>query len=527
MYDILIQGGRVLDGAGAPWYRADVAVVGDSIATVGMLDGRDAALVVDAVGCFVAPGFVEEHSHSDGTLIVDPLAQSAVRQGITTLVNGLCGMSAAPMPAAKSGEYRRAAPLFDYEGLDWTWGSMGEYLDVLREGRPSVNVVALVGHMPVRALAMGEANRPANRRESADMRAMVARALDEGARGFSTGLTYQHTAFADTNEIAEAARAVRGRGWAYHTHIRDQGRDFLASVAEAIEISRLAEAPLVVSHMYPASPRVWGEAAPALEMLERARDRGQEVGFDVTPWPRGGGPIAQMLSPWARDGGIDATLERLGDPGARSRVAAELEAGEGHTANLDWEDCLVCHVSKRENSGWLGRSIAELAEGRGMAPSEAAALMLLEDEAGYWIAPTIKSDEDVDLLIKHPLSAIVADGMALAPEGPLGNPDKPNSYGTFPRALGRYVRERGVLTWEEAVSKMTSVPAQRVGLWDRGILRPNMKADLVVFNPDTVIEKATYASPQEYPEGIPWVIVNGKVTVSPDGHTGARAGVVV
>ena len=524
MYDLLIVNGRVIDGTGSPWYRADVAVVDDVIVAIGRLAGREAAETIDATGRFVTPGFVEEHSHADVTYLVDPLSQSSIRQGMTTLVVGNCGMSAAPVSNDMLATYLRGAPLFDFDDYEWTWEGMGEYLEAVAAARPSVNVTALAGHMPVRALVLGEANRPATEDERGAMRAVLEQALSEGAAGFSTGLTYQHTVFADTDEIAETAKALKRHGRAYHTHMRSYNRDLLEAVAESIEIARRAEVPLVISHMYPSGSDYWGQSVDCLELLERARDEGLEVGYDVTPWLRGGGPIMQMFPLWAREGGHDATLERLKDPDVRSRVTAEIEGEGPYGIGSPWDDQLICHVGDQEHRHWLGRSIADIAAERGEPPAEAALLMLVEDEGNYWVASTNKCDEDVDRLMKHPLGVPVADGYALAPEGELAFQDRPNSYGTFPRVLGRYVRERGVLTWEEAVHKMTSVPAGRLGLWDRGVLREGLAADIVVFDPDTVIEKADYMNPQEYPEGIDWVIVNGKVTVAPDGHTGARAG---
>ncbi len=526
MYDLLITNGRILDGTGSPWYRADVAVVDDTIVAIGRLAGRETAETIDATGHFVTPGFVEEHGHSDVTYLVDPLSQSAVRQGMTTLVVGNCGMSAAPVTDEMLKTYLRGAPLFSFDGYDWTWEGMGEYLEAVTAARPSVNVTALAGHMPVRAIVLGEANRPATKDERAEMRAVLDRALSEGACGFSTGLTYQHTVFADTDEIAETARALKAYGRSYHTHMRSYGKDLLDAVAESIEIARRAEVPLVISHMYPSGRGYWGQSSDCLEMLESARDEGLEVGYDVTPWLRGGGPIMQMFPLWAREGGIDGTIERLKDADVRARITAEIEGEGPYSIGSPWDDQLICHVGEPEHRDWLGRSIAEIAAERGEAPAEAALLMLVEDRGNYWVAPTNKCDEDVDRLIKHPMGIPVADGYALAPEGSLAYQDRPNSYGTFPRVLGRYVRERGVLTWEEAVHKMTAIPAARIGLWDRGVLREGLAADIVVFDPETVIEKADYSHPQEYPEGIDWVVVNGKVTVSPNGHTGAQAGKV-
>ena len=527
MYDLLIKNGRVLDGTGSPWFRADVAVVGDRIVAMGRLDDREAAQTIDAAGNFVAPGFIEEHSHADVTVLVDPLAQSCIRQGMTTLVVGNCGHAAAPVKMDMVDDYRAGAAIYEVDGYDWTWETMGEYRDTVREARTSCNVVAMTGHLNVRHVVMGEANRPATPDERTKMRELVAAALADGARGFSTGLMYQHTVFSDTDEVVEMAKALAPYGWAYHTHIRDYGRHLQKAVAEAIEIAERAEVPLVVSHMYPAGKEYWGQAGACIEMLEKARDRGLEVGFDVTPWLRGGGPFISYFPPWAREGGMAMTLDRVRDPEISGRIVEAIEAGEYYSFAFGWDDQLVHHVADPKYRSWLGKSIGEIARERGEDPGRTAMSMVLADEGKFGVAPTNKCDDDVDMLIKHPLGIPVADGRSLAPTGPLAYQDRPNSYGTFPRVLGRYVRERGILTWEEAVQKMAAIPASRVGLWDRGVLREGMAADIVIFDPDTVIEKADYANPQEYPEGMPWVIVNGKVTVAPEGHTGARAGYVL
>ena len=529
MYDVLIRGGRVLDGTGAQWFRADVALVDEMIVAMGDLQGRLADTIVDADDKFVTPGFVEEHSHADTAFFVDPLGQSAIRQGMTTMAVGLCGYSAAPLTARQSESYRHTATTLAFEGLEWSWQSMGEYLDALRAARPSVNVLSFVGHIPVRMDAMGEANRPADADERAAMRAMVEQALEEGARGFTTGLTEATSVFADTEEIIELARALRPHGWAYHAHMRNYGPRLLESIQESIRIAETAGVPLVISLMYPSGRDNWGKSAASIELVEEARDRGLDVGFDVTPWLRGGAGIGQIFPPWVREGGTRETVRRLRDDDVRLRLADDLEQGGDWDGWLrpEWDEWLVCRVRRDEHKRYLGQSIAQIAAERGLPPAEAALALYIEEDGQYWIAPQNKCDDDVDRLLRHPLGVPIADGFALAPEGALAYRDRPNSYGTFPRVLGRYVRERGLLRWEEAVQKLTSIPAQRLGLWDRGLLRPGMKGDVVVFDPETVIERADYGHPQEYPLGIEWVLVNGQPTITPDGHTGAQQGEVL
>jgi N-acyl-D-amino-acid deacylase len=530
MCDLIIYSGMVLDGTGKAAEAADIAVTAGRITKVGEVPEARCARKIDASGKFVAPGFIEEHSHADVTLLVDPRAQSMIRQGVTTLAVGHCGMSAAPIPAKLQEEYRRGAPCYSFEGYEWRWETMGQYLDALRVAQPSLNVMSMVGHMPVRLAVVGAAgNRPATPQERTEMRQRIEEALDQGARGLTTGLNLHTCGFADTTEIIDLLGAVRQRGGVYHTHMRDYGPQLLDSIRESITAAERAEVPLVISHMYPSGRDHWGQAQAAIDLVESARGRGLDVGFDVTPWLRGGAGLDQMLPPWVKEGGTDGIIDCIRDPETRARLATDLQEVGGWPGwlRLEWDDLLVCHVGKPKHRSWIGQTIADLAVQRGQSPCETALLMFAEDEGQYWIAGQNKCDADIDLLLSHPLGVPIADGLALSPEGPLAWQDRPNSYGTFPRVLGYYVRERGLLTWEEAVRKMTAIPAQRLGLADRGVIADGRVADLVVFDPATVESGADYQHPQDFPRGVEWVLVGGEVTVSPEGHTGAAAGEVL
>jgi N-acyl-D-aspartate/D-glutamate deacylase len=525
--DLLIKNGRILDGTGADWTRLDIAVDGDTITAMGDLKDWRATNEIDATDRFVTPGFIEEHSHSDTTLLVDPLAQSAVRQGMTTMTVGLCGMSAAPIAPAQREEYSQTTSLLNYEGVDWSWSSFAEYLDALRNAGPSVNVLALAGHIPMRMSVMANPNRAAKPAEINAMRDMLTVALEQGAGGFTTGLNYKFCVFATTEEIIEIARALVPFGKAYHTHMRDYGPKLVEAVEEAIQIAETAGVPLVISHMYPSGRDNWGKSKRCIELVEQARARGVEVGFDVTPWLRGGGPLEQILPPWIRDEGMAAGVARLKrDPQARARLAVDIEKGGDWPGWLrpEWDQWLVYKTGRTANRKYMGLSIAQIATQLGMTPVDAAINLYVEDDGQVCFAPQNKCDEDIDRLLSHPLGVPIADAFALAPEGALAHQDRPNSYGTFPRVFEHYVRERGVLTWPQAVQKLTAVPAQRLGLFDRGLLRPGLKSDIVIFDPVTIAARADYACPQEFPVGIEWVIVNGRITVNPDGHTGTQAG---
>ena len=531
MYDLLITGGRIVDGSGGPWFAADVAVVGGRIVALGRLAPAEARVRIDAAGQVIAPGFVDFHAHSDVTLLVDPRAESAVRQGITTQVVGNCGFSAAPVRAEEIPRYQRDGLCFSFPGYTWDWTSMGEYLARLRQARPSINVIALVGHTALRTAVMGQADRAPTPEELAAMQRLLAQALAEGGRGFSSGLTYMPSCYAETDELIALASVLRDSGRAYHTHLRDYSRFLLEAVAEALRIGEEAGAPVYLSHLYGAGREYWGEkTAQALRLVEEARGRRVEAGFDITLWPRGGGPMQQSIPAWAREGGLEALTARFRDPVLRGRIADEVEHGTADWRGWlkpDFDDFLISRVGLPRNVAWLGKTVGDLARERDKPPAETMLDLVVEDEGQFWTAPTVKSEEDIALVLSHPLGVPVSDGFALAQDGPLAQPDLPKSFGAFPRVLRHHVRATGLLSLEEAVSKMTAQPAGRLGLWDRGLLRPGLAADLVIFDPDTVAERADYLHPNEYPVGIAYVVVNGQVTVNQSGHTGAAAGEVL
>jgi N-acyl-D-amino-acid deacylase len=531
MYDILITGGRIVDGSGGPWFAGEIGIAGQRIAALGQLASAEARVRIDATGQVVAPGFVDFHAHSDVTLLADPRAESAVRQGITTQVVGNCGFSAAPVRAEDVLRYQRDGLVFSFPGYRWDWTSMGEYLARLRLARPSINVVTLVGHTALRSTVMGQADRPPTPKELASMQQLLDQSLAAGARGLSSGLTYMPSCYASTEELIALAKVLRAHGGIYTTHLRDSSRYLLEAVAEAIRIGEEAGIPVYISHLYGAGREYWGEKTlQALRLVEDARQRGVVAGFDIPLWARGGGPFQQCIPTWAREGGLEAMLARFRDPALRARIVEEVEHGTADWRGWlkpDWDDYLIARVGLARNAAWPGRSVGDLARDRGQAPAETALDLLAEDEGQLWTAPTVKCEEDIARVLKHPLSVPVTDGFALACDGPLAQPDMPKSFGTFPRLVRHFVREQGLLSLEEAVSKMTALPAARLGLWDRGLLRPGMAADVVVFDPDTTAERADFLHPNEYPVGISCVVVNGQVTVNRGGHTRAFAGKVL
>lgn len=528
MYDIVLRNGRIMDGAGGPWYRGDLAIVGDRIAAIGRkLDGG-ASREIDAGGVVVAPGFIDLHSHSDVTLLINPRAESAVRQGITTQILGHCGFSAAPVHPEHVETFRSDSFIFSYEGYEWTWTDMAGYREALTRARPAINVATLVGHGALRQFAMGQANRPPTTEELGTMKTELDKALEQGARGLSSGLTYAPGRFSDVGELIELGKVLYRHGSIYHTHMREYGNFILDAMRESIRVGEESGIPVNISHLNPPIGRDMVDDLTAL--VEEARGRGVEVAFDNTIWTRGGGPFMQSLPSWSQEGGFSALKKRIEDPPTRREIARQLEEGGPDWIDWrphDWDDAVIARVGRPENDTWVGRTIGEIARERGLSSAETSLLLLLEDDGQMWTAPIIKLQEDMNRILSHPLSVPMTDGPALAPYGPLGRPTNPRSYGTFPRILGRYAREWGVFSMEVAVQKLTSLPAMRAGIADRGVLRPGLCADITVFDPDTVVDRETFEDSHAFPAGIEYVVVNGKLVVERSAQHDIRPGKIL
>jgi N-acyl-D-aspartate/D-glutamate deacylase len=526
-FDVLIRGGTVVDGLGSEGKRADVGVTGGRITAIGpelLPDG--AAEVVDASGRLVAPGFIDLHTHSDVSLLSEPSCISAIEQGCTTSVVGLCGFSAGPMTPEGLVGLVDEEPVFAYPGVDWTWSTIRGYLDVVAQARPAMNVATFVGHNTLRRVVMGVSNRPPTPDELARMERLLDEAFDDGARAFTTGLSYAPGLFADTDELVALASVAARRGKPYHTHMRYGDDGVRASVTEALETARRSGVVINISHMYPRSHEPPEEADHLIGMVDAARSEGIEATWDITIFQRGGGAWVQTLPAWARDGGMAATQGRIREPEPRARLIALLEGDELEPWAKDWDDQLIVKVNRQENAHLAGRSIGEIARERGVSGPEAALDLVLED-GQYWVAPHIKRQEHLDRLVSHPLGVPIGDGFAAHPERHASLGLMPKSFGTFPYLLGYYVRERSVLDLPTAIRKITSVPADRAGLTERGQLVEGAAADLVVFDPATVANLATEADPGARPMGIDRVMVNGRWAVVGGAATGERSGVAL
>ena len=528
-FDVIIKNGQVIDGTGNPWFKADVGISGERISEMGRLSAEKAPEIIDASGSVVSPGFIDIHSHSDLVLLINPRAESKIRQGITTEVIGNCGGSAAPLDDLMKQEMNKTTRLIAEAELELDWSTMKEYVNRLDRQGVAVNVVPLVGHANIRVSAMGFADRAPTKTELEEMKRILAEALQDGAFGMSTGLIYPPGCYARTHELVELCRVVARYGRLYTSHIRGEGEKLLESVKEAIAIGEKAGLPVEISHHKAGGKANWGKVNESLKMIEDARDRGIDVTCDVYPYVAASFGLSAMLPPWAHEGGTEKLVERLRDAKTRDRLRREMgEEPASPSSPLKSAGWDATQIARCPNHPDLeGKTVSEIARTRNVDPFALVFDLLTEDPA-ISVVRFVMCEDDVCTVMGHPVSMIGTDGSAVAPYGVLGKgKPHPRSYGTFPRVLAKYVRKQRVLTLENAIRKMTSLPAQRLGLRDRGIIREAMYADITIFNPETISDRATYQSPHQYPDGIEYVIVNGKIAVGKGEHTGALAGKVI
>jgi N-acyl-D-amino-acid deacylase len=510
MADLVISGAQIVDGSGSSPRAGTVVVSGDRIEDV-LRPGEiepPAAHRIDAGGRVVAPGFVDVHSHSDLTPLVEPTMDSMLRQGVTTLVVGNCGGSAYPVGGAPEMAALAGA---DPSELSLSWSTFGGYLERVDDARPALNLAALVGHGTLRGTVMGdEQRRAASESELWAMRQLLADALDEGAVGLSSGLVYAPGLHASTDELSTVAAALADHGGIYASHIRGEGSSVFDAVAECAEIGRRVGVPSHVSHLKVETRPMWGRAGELLSLLDGERERGADVTADQYPYTAWETELSSALPPWVTP--IELP-EVLGDPERRARLAAAVENGEPGWRSvgkgIGWDRIVIgSHVP---DPSVTGRSIAELSEEASLEPPELIARLLVADPYTGLIGHAMHED-DVRTILARTDVFVATDGLAVSPDGPLGAfAIHPRYYGTFPRVLGRYAREEGLLSLEDAVRKMTSLPAERFGLARRGRIDPGAFADLVVFDPDRIADRATYERPHTFAEGVDVVVVNGRI----------------
>jgi len=529
-YDLLIKGGHVVDGTGNPWFKKDIGISEGKVKRVGHIED-DARKTIDAKGMIVSPGFVDLHSHDDIGILAYPDAESHIMQGVTTSVVGNCGLSMAPANPNNLALLKRYLSTslkvgYDYE---WGWRTLAEYYEKVERQGTCLNLAPLVGQGTVRLAVKGFDANEASREEMNEMKELIAQSLEDGAFGMSTGLIYPPGCYSSTEELIELASVLRKYGAVYTTHMRNAGDRIMESLEEAIKIGEENDIPVEISHHKIIGRSNWGKIGATLGVMERARQRGVEVNCDVYPYTAASTTITATLPTWVLEGGIEEMLERLRGKATRELIRKEIAegtmAGPNAIRNAGWDGIIIGRCQSRKE--YEGESLEEIlkAGNRFDNPYEAFFDLLLEIEGNATIILFLMDEDDVKTVMSSPLSSLISDSSATAP-GAGGKPH-PRGYGTFPRVLGKYVREEKLLTLEEAVRKMTSLPATKIGLESRGTLKERFWADIVIFDPATIRDNATFDNPHQYPEGIDYVIVNGEVVVGNGRLTGVRSGRVL
>jgi len=536
MFQLAIKRGTIVDGTGKPAFRADVGIRDGKVAVIGDLDAVEAEKSIRAEGLVVAPGFVDIHAHSDFTIMLNPRAESKIHQGVTTEVTGNCGATAAPI----SNTHRQEAldhllttlGISGSESLAWDWTSFGDYLDHLRRRPLGINLVPLVGHTMLRIAVMGTADRPPTEEEMVAQEELLDRCLCEGAFGMSTGLGYPPDAYSTTEELVRLGRVLARHEALYATHIRGEAQTLFEAIAEAVRIGQESGCRVEISHLKAGGLGNWGKAPQLLAYLDAARERGIEVAWDQYPYTAWGSGLIDYLPHWVAADGREKLAERLRDESIRQAIRAEIErevqSGRHPLCAAPWETVQIALVESPHNVSLEGKNIAEIAAEQNRNPFDVVFDLLADEKGAVKTLVFCISEDDVRTIMQHPLTAVATDGRAVAPYGILGRgKTHPRYYGTFPRVLGRYVRQENLLSLESAIHKMTLMPAERMGLRDRGRIAPDMVADLVVFDPATIRDEATFQDPHRYPTGIVSVIVGGQVVVHEGKHTGKLCGCIL
>jgi N-acyl-D-amino-acid deacylase len=523
--DLAIVNARVLDGTGKPAQWASVGIRGERIAIVGPEADLVARRTIDAEGMIVCPGFIDMHTHSDLVPLAEPGCSAKLMQGVTTEVIGQDGLSYAPLTDETLPYFRTtlAGLNGDPEGLAWDWRSVAEYLQRF-DRRVAVNVAFLAPHGNIRAAVVGLEKRAPTREELDEMKRLLDQAMREGAFGLSTGLSYAPCNFADAGELTELSKVVARHGGYFAPHMRNYGTEMEAALEEVIDVAAKAGVPLHLTHFHASFSSGKGKADYYLQRIDRARRDGLDVTLDAYPYLAASTFMAGLLPCWAHEGGPDQLLRRLGDPETRQRIRHEMEVtGSDGLQKLppQWDAIVLGDVASEKNADLVGLSLEDASRRLGKSPFDCFADLLVEEKLAVSCLLFIGHEENLQKFMQDPAFMASSDGLLI------GRRPHPRAWGTFARYLARYVRDLGILSLPECVRKMTSLPARRLGLEDRGVLEPGKMADLVIFDPDHVQDTATYEDPKSHPEGIPYVIVNGQVVKDDGRQTDALPGRVL
>jgi N-acyl-D-amino-acid deacylase len=523
-YDIVIADALVFDGQGGPSAEADIGVVGETIQTIGKIKRSRGKLIIEARGLAVSPGFIDVHDHTDVSLIINPKAESVIHQGITTLVSGNCGASAFPVPDSIFEEQKEYAK--SVYGLELNWRDIAGFFGRLEEKGIALNYSTLVGHGSIRGAAMGFNDRPPSPEELEKMKGLVEEHLRAGAFGLSSGLEYTPGSFARPEELTELCRVVARFNGIYATHMRDEDEGILESLDECIGAARDSGVRLQIAHLKVGGYRNWPKVEAALAKIGQAKEQGIDLFCDRYPYIAGSTGLDSYFPLWSREGTTEDFLRRLQDPALDEKLRAHLATHEDRLGS--WDKVLISGVVLEKNKHLQGKNILEAAQDAGKEPYDFIRDLLIEERAMVEMISFYGNEDVLKKILAHPLVGVGCDGSAVAPYGILstGKPH-PRNYGTFPRVLGKYVREEKLVPLERMINKMTAIPASRFGFGKRGSIQPGYFADLVVFDPDKIADRATWVDPHQYPVGVEYVIVNGQVVVEQGEHTGRLPGKIL
>ncbi|MGB6308219.1 MAG: D-aminoacylase [Steroidobacteraceae bacterium] len=528
-FDLVIANGHIVDGTGSPWYSGDVGIRAGRIAAIGNLGAAAAKRRIDAAGDVVAPGFIDMLGQSEFTILVDPRLPSKIYQGITTEITGE-GNSAAPMMGQARVE---AAQTLQHYGLKADWQTLGEYFGRLERQGIGINLASYVGATTVREIVIGDENRPPTAAELARMQALVREAMEQGAVGVSTALEYAPAPYAGTDELIALASAAAPYGGIYATHMRSEGDSINAALDETFRIAREAHISTEIWHLKVAGKRNWGQMPDVIKRIEAARAAGLDVSANTYAYTAWFNDMSAFVPPWAHDGGNEKMIRRLKDPATRARILKDIKTPSGSWDN-EWdevpgpESILVGVVKNPALHSLQGQTIAAIAKSRGKDPLDTLLDILVEDDGFTQCAVFGMQEDDVALALVQPWVSIDNDSSGTSPEGRLGEEHPhPRAYGTFPRILRKYVREEHRLSLEDAIRKFSALPAQRMRLTDRGVLKRGLWADVVVFDPAVVADRSTFSEPNQLAVGMRWVLVNGVPVIADGQMTGAKPGQVL
>ena len=529
-YDVVLKGGRIIDGSGNPWVSGDIAIRGNRIAAIGKIDGASARRVIDASGLVISLGFIDMLGQSEYSLLIDNRALSKLSQGITTEITGEGG-SVGPQNERTLAQLQ---PLLDVYHLKVDWTTLEEYFQRLEKTGTPLNIGTYVGAAQVREFVLGDVNRAPTPEELDKMKTLVAEAMRQGAFGISTALIYPPGHYAKTEELIALAKVAAQYGGIYASHMRSEGQSEVAAIEEALRIGREARLPVEIFHLKVIGKSRWGSMPKIVAMIQGARDAGQDVTANMYPYVAGGTALASSLPPWTAEGGTAKLLERLQDRAIRAKIKQEINAGD----HPDWENLyfdsggasgvLVSGIVNPDLKQWDGKTVAEIAQSQKKDPLDALFDLVLGDKAQTGALYFIANEDDLRFGLKQPWTSVGLDAPELSLDGPLFEPHShPRAFGSMPRFLGHYVRDEHMLALEQGIRKITSLPAQRARLRDRGLLKEGFFADITVFDPATLRDHATYENPTQLSEGIRYVFVNGQLEYEDGRLTGAKAGQVL